>query len=342
MLITLADRSFPFDGDTPAETALPPAQKGVVRLAEALAAAGHTVRVFNLCELAGVVRDVSWVPLEEAAATTTDLFIAHQDPELLDVVPDVKTRVLWMTGSGRALVRPEPFASAARHRPVLVYQGQAHLATFPDALLALDGTCIPNGVGDAFRNAAEPAPSVTPRAVVTTHPLRGLEWLVGLWRRRIHGRLPWAELHVFSSALHGAAEGRPLAPAYDRIHALVSAAGKSGVQICKPLPDAEMAEFLRTARVHLYPSDESEVAAMTLAESQAVGLPAVARPLGAAGERIQDGKTGFLARDDNAFAEYAIRLLDDQATHARMSEHACAQGSQAWSSVAAQFEALAR
>ncbi len=340
MLVTLADRSFPFDGTTPADRALPPAQKGIVGLADALAAAGHTVRVFNRCELAAVVRGVSWVPLEEASAATTDLCIAHQDPELLDLVPDIRTRILWMTGSGRDLIRPEPFASAARHRPVLVYQSQAHLATIPDALLAFDGASIPNGVGDAFLHADAPAPSVTPRAVVTTHPLMGLEWLVGLWRRRIHGRLPWAELHVFSSALHGASEGRFLTPAFARIHALVNAAGKSGVRVCRPLPDAAMAEFLRTARVHLYPSDEREVSAMTLAESQAVGLPAVVRPLGAAPERIVDGKTGFLAPDDNAFAEYAIRLLDDPATHARMSEHARERGGQAWSSVARRFEAL--
>ena len=342
MLVTIADRSFPFDGNTPAETAMPPAQKGVVALAEALAAAGHTVRVFNNCEMSTVVRDVSWVPLEEAAAASTDLCIAHQDPELLDLVPDIKTRVLWMTGSGKPLVQPERFAAAARHRPVLVYQGEAHLATSPDALLAFDGARIPNGVGEAFLNTEESRPSVSPRAVVTTHPLLGLEWLIGLWRRRIHGRLPWAELHVFSAALHGASEGRPPARAYERIHAIVTAAAKSGVHVHKPLPDAEMAEFLGTARVHLYPSHESEVSAMTLAESQAVGLPAVARPLGAAGERILDGKTGILAKDDNAFAEMAIRLLDDQATHARMSEHARERGGQPWSAVAREFEALTR
>ena len=342
MLVTIADRSFPFDGNTPCEIALPPGQKGVVELAEALAQAGHTVRVFNQCEMSTVVRDVSWVPLEEAAAASTDLCIAHQDPELLDLVPDIKTRVLWLTGSGKPLVKPERFAAAARHRPTLVYQGDAHLKTIPDALLAFEGARIRNGVGEAFLNAEEPRPAVSPRAVVTTHPLLGLEWLIGLWRRRIHGRLPWAELHVFSSALHGASEGRSPAPAYERIHAIVTAAEKSGVHVHKPLPDAEMVEFLRAARVHLYPSHETDVSAMTLAESQAVGLPAIARPLGAAGERILDGKTGFLAKDDNAFAEYAIRLLDDQATHARMSEHARERGGQSWSSVAEAFEALTR
>ncbi len=321
---------------------MPPAQKGLVDLAEALAASGHTVRVFNNCELATVVRDVSWVPLEEAAAASTDLLVAHQDPELLDLVPDVGTRVLWLTGSGRPLVKPEPFAAAARHRPLLVYQGEAHLKTIPDAFLAFDGARIPNGVGVAFLEAEEPVPSVTPVAVVTTHPLLGLEWLIGIWRRRIHGRLPWAELHVFSSALYGAVEGRSPAPAYARIHAVVQAAEKSGVRVRKPLQDHEMVKVLRSARVHLYPSDDNEVAAATLAESQAVGVPAVARPLGAVGERIADGTTGVLAGDDNAFAEYAIRLLDDQATYSRMSEHARESSGVAWSKVASRFVELTR
>ncbi len=342
MLITIADRSFPFDGNTRDESALPPAQKGLVHLAEALVSAGHTVRVFNKCEIATVVRDVSWIPLDEAAAASTDLCIAHQDPELFDLVPDIGTRVLWLTGSGRPLVKPEPFAAAARHRPLLAYQGEAHLKTLPDAFLAFEGTRIPNGVGQVFLEADAPVPASTPTAVVTTHPLLGLEWLIGLWRRRIHGRLPWAELHVFSAALQAASEGRTVAGSYARIHAIAAAAEKSGVRIRRPLPDTELVEVLRTARVHLYPSDPNEVAALTLAESQAVGLPAVARPQGAAGEQIQDGKTGFVCDDDNQFAENAIRLLDDHATFARLSEHARERRKRPWSAVAEEFLALTR
>lgn len=53
-------------------------------------------------------------------------------------------------------------------------------------------------------------------------------------------------------------------------------------------------------------------------------------------------KTGFLAKDDNAFSKYAIRPFGDQAPHRRMSEHARERGGQPWSSAAGEFEALNR
>lgn len=342
MLVTIADRSLPFDGGTRADTPQGPSEKAVAELAEAFARRGHAVRVFNRCPVRTAVNGVSWTPLDEAAAARTDLLLVHQDPALLDLVPDAKARVLWLTRPGTGLARPEAFAAAARHRPVLAYQGEAHVPTIPDGLLGLEGARVPVGVAAPFLEAEAPSPSVTPMAVVTTHPQLGLEWLLDLWRRRVHPRLPWAELHVVSAALAGAEAGRSLAGPLQRIHALARAAAKAGVRIRAPGTDAETAAFLRTVRVHLYPSDPREVLAATLAESQAAGIPAIARPLGAAPERILEGRTGFLARDDAAFAEYAFRLLDDQATFARMSEHALAERrGRPWEAVAEEFEALA-
>ena len=36
---------------------------------------------------------------------------------------------------------------------------------------------------------------------VTTHPLKGIDWLVELWLELIHHKLPWVELHIYSKLL---------------------------------------------------------------------------------------------------------------------------------------------
>ncbi len=341
MLITIVDRSLPFDGTTREHTPQGPSQKAVAELAEALARREHAVRVFNLCEKATAANGVSWTPLSEAAAARTDLLIAHQDPSLLDTVSDADRRVLWLTRPGTALARPEAFAAAARHRPVLVYQGESHVPTIPDGLLGLDGARIPIGVAAPFLEAPAPSPSVTPMAVATTHPLLGLEWLLGIWRRRVHARLPWAELHVVSAALSRPDAGLLPEGPWRRIHALARAAEKAGVKLIPPATDRATAKMLGRMRVHLYPSDAREVLAATLAETQATGIPAVARPLGAVNDRILDGKTGFVTADEETFVDYTIRLLDDQATFSRLSEHAVAeQRGRPWDRVAEDFEEL--
>ncbi len=117
-----------------------------------------------------------------------------------------------------------------------------------------------------------------------------------------------------------------------------------GVRLRRPRADPEMADAYRQARAHLYPGSERDVLCSTLAESQAVGLPAVARPLGAADERIRDGETGYLAPDDDAFANLAVCLLDDSDIFNRLSEEARADRKGAtWDRAADEIErALAR
>ena len=46
---------------------------------------------------------------------------------------------------------------------------------------------------------------------------------------------------------------------------------------------------IRDFRVHLYPSHKFEVSAFSLSETQALGMPAIVRPLGSAAEKIYNG-----------------------------------------------------
>jgi glycosyltransferase involved in cell wall biosynthesis len=102
-----------------------------------------------------------------------------------------------------------------------------------------------------------------------------------------------------------------------------------------------MAALYRAARLHLYPGHPDDMACWTLMETQACGLPAVARPLGAVHERLRDGQTGQTAPDDEAFANVAIRLLsDDQAFWSMSRDAHLLQRDRSWDVVAAEFDAL--
>ena len=63
----------------------------------------------------------------------------------------------------------------------------------------------------------------------------------------------------------------------------------------------------------LYRGDINETFCMAVGEAQAMGMPAVVTDLGSMRERVIDGETGFVARDDQAFADAAVKLLTDDA-----------------------------
>jgi glycosyltransferase involved in cell wall biosynthesis len=99
-----------------------------------------------------------------------------------------------------------------------------------------------------------------------------------------------------------------------------------------------MIEVYRQARAHLYPGSERDMLCSTLAESQSVGLPCVARPLGAAKERMRDGKSGYLVDTDDGFAAAAKALLLDTDVFNGFSEHAReSQENESWDHAAGQL-----
>ena len=342
MRITFIDDSIPFDGLTPPARPLGTAEKAFASLPDALSRRGHEVLVFNRCPYRITIEGAVWEPWETDRPAETDVLVAFRKPALLDAVKQAGRRVLWLANGAGYLDRPANRASLEALRPTLVFMGAFHRGTW-SGTPELPVEVIPPGLRRDYLD--EPDEEITPAnppvAVATTHPLHGLDWLLDVWVDRVHPRNPEAVLHVYSAALDKAELGGPLAEPFRAVYEKYKAAREHGVAVRPPLADPGMADAYRAARAHLYPGSPREAYCGTLSESQAVGLPAVARPLGAAPERVIDGETGFLAPDEETFAEATLRLLDDDEVYARLSVGARDQGrGRGWDRTAAAFEAL--
>ncbi|MGH6719758.1 MAG: glycosyltransferase, partial [Alphaproteobacteria bacterium] len=325
----------------PLNQALGGAEKAVCGLAAALARRGHRVTVANGTPAPVDHAGVAWRPLGAAAPGACDLLIALRRPELLDIVPNAGRRLLWLAGPAHYLKDPVHAAMLDRHPMAkLVFHGDTHRGSWhgdPDRVVVV----VP-GVARCYREAGPMTSYHPPRAVVTTHPRMDLDWLITLWTRAIAPRVVDAELLVYSGALATAAAGGDVAQDLAPVLRAALGAADAGVRLVRPLADPDMAEAYRTARVHLYPGHTKEVYAATLAESQATGLPAVGRKRGAVPERVRDGRTGYLVPDDEAFANCAVLLLNDDAVFSvRSRDCRSLQRGRDWDAAAAEFEAVA-
>ena len=91
----------------------------------------------------------------------------------------------------------------------------------------------------------------------------------------------------------------------------------------------------------LYRGDINETFCLAVGEAQAMGVPAVVQNYGSVVERVVDGETGYVADDDQAFAEAAIKLLSDEELWRRQHRTALdKQRSWRWQDAAAAFENL--
>ncbi len=338
MRITLIDDSIPFDGFTPGNRPLGGAEKAFASLPGALVRRGHQVTVINRCRFAMTIEGAQWLPFDKERPAAADLLVAYRRPELLGAIRNSAKRVLWLAQPARLIAKQREVLDA--YKPILVFQSRAHHETWHGLLTAC---MIPPGVRQDYLNEAVPEPVHPPRAVCTTHPAHGLDWLIRLWVERVHPACPEAELHVYSAVLDKGQTGQEVPDGIKPVLAQALAARAQGVIIHAPKSDPGMAEAYLAARVHLYPGHVDDMASWTLAESQALGLPAVARPLGAAPERIRNAETGYVVPDDEAFANVTLQLLTNGDLFWGMNRDCrLHQRDRSWDAVAADFEAIAK
>ena len=338
--VVMADDGIAFDGAIAATAPLGGAETAFVALAEALSRRGHRVEARSRCPVPLDWNGVSWAPLSHGVPAACDLYIGNRGHRVMGLVGGAARRLFWLHNPAGYLKKPRNLWRLAWYRPVLVVTGAYHASTVPPWLLAGGRRIIPYGVLDRFRHAAPREPPA-PRAIFTSNPLRGLDWLLDLWSARIAPAVPGAELHLYAGAATYGAADSPQARRMERILSRADGLGHVGVRRFAPVGHDALAAALAGARVMLYRGDPGETFCLALAEAQAMGVPAVVAPRGAVAERVIDGVTGRVAEDDRAFAAAAIAVLRDDALW--RCWHLASLGSQrglCWDRVAAQFESL--
>jgi glycosyltransferase involved in cell wall biosynthesis len=338
--VVMADDGIAFDG-VMAETApLGGAETAFVALAEALAARGHLVEARNRCCAAVTHNGVRWVPLSRDLPYACDLYIGNRSHKVIGLVGRAGRRVLWLHNPAFYLKKPRNLWRLAWYRPTLVVTGTYHAATIARWLPCAGREIIPYGILDRFRSAPARQPPA-PRAIYTSNPLRGLDWLLDLWVTCIRPAVPQAELHIYAGgAVYGLAD-TPRGRRMDEVLARADALAASGVRRFAPVGRKALARALLDTRVMLYRGDPGETFCLALAEAQAMGVPAVVEPLGSTPERVIDGVTGRVAKDDDAFVAAAVTLLRDDGLWQRWHLAALErQRGLSWDTVGARFEAL--
>jgi glycosyltransferase involved in cell wall biosynthesis len=339
--IIFANRSIPFDGRTLGREPLGGVESALIELTEALARRGHDVVVFNHGAEAMTHRGVEWRPLAGRLPLSADLYVANRDHELLLHVPFARSRALWLHNPGSKAAGWPYRLKMMLLPPKVVVLGTYHLSTCPPWMRPRT-VVIPLGLSEPFRAPRPLRPPPPPRAVFTSNPARNLDWLLRVWAERIHPRLPEAELHLFSGPqVYRMTRGR----GFEYMTRVLAAADQlvgQGVRRHEPIARPALIEHVAAARVMLYRGHEEETFCLALAEAQALGVPCVVQPIGSTIERVRDGETGFVAVDEEGFAEQALRLLRDDALWSAMHANALRlQHGRSWDDVAADFEHLA-
>jgi glycosyltransferase involved in cell wall biosynthesis len=342
-MIVMTDDGLQFDGSTAEQRPLGGAEAAFLSLAEAFAERGHVVHVFNNCNAPLTHNGVDWSPISNGVPEACDLYIGNRGHRLIGLSRRARCRAFWLHNPAGYLLKPRYLWPLFRYRPILVVTGTYHASTVPSWVPSGGRAVIPYGLGRVYREAEVRTDAPPPVAIFTSNPLRGLDWLLDLWAKRIKPAVPRAELHIYAGPQVYGAVGERKADEMSAVLARADALRDAGVRRYAPVPKPDLIGKLRAARAMLYRGDPNETFCLAVAEAQALGLPAVVMPLGALAERVEDGVTGTVARDDDSFVAASVALLRDGALWQRQHRVAITrQKGLSWSEVAARFEALMR
>src|SRR5262249_54471488 len=155
----------------------------------------------------------------------------------------------------------------------------------------------------------------------------GLDWLLALWED-VRERVPGAVLDVFAPKPHQAEANAKLSPL-------------PGVNFRGSVSRHELRREINQARVQLIPGHRAETFCLAAAEAIASGVPVITRGIGALAERVEDGKTGFVAPNREQFVARIAELLSDDLLWVKM-HRACVEDStlKTWDARAEEWERL--
>src|SRR5260370_33531846 len=182
--VVTAEEGMAFDGRTAEAGPLGGAETAFVALAEALAARGHRVAARSRCAAPLTHKGVGWAPLAAGVPQSCDLYIGNRGYKVMGLVPRARRRLFWLHNPARYLKKPRNLWRLAWYRPTLVLCGPYHASSVPPWLPCGGRVIFPSGILGQFPETAPPEPPA-PAPGLTPHPVRGLDWRLGLWGGRI-------------------------------------------------------------------------------------------------------------------------------------------------------------
>lgn len=339
--IIIADTTGRYDGRDLELRPLGGTESSVIRCARELARRGHAVSVYTNCAAPIEHGGVAWRPLSDTPPESCDLYIAVHQPKLLGFIRKPKRRAIWVLWPVSQLKHYKKLWRMWLYRPIPILISQYQAKTY-SPFLPRQGQqiVIPLGLPDDLRGYAPHASPPARRAIFASIPRRNLKRLVEIWASSILPRVPDAVLEVY-----GVTQLKPGQDAWTLWEGGLLPAGlpdhvKRSVRVHPSASRRELAEAMRESRVMLYLGDKAEAFCLSVAEAQALGVPAVVAPVSVLPERVIDGVTGFHHADPDRFADATVALLTDDSLW--RSQHEAALREQQGISWAEQAELLER
>ena len=295
-------------------------QRVLIHFSRELVRKNHKVTIYNNTAIKKNDGGVYWRNISEASNSLveSDVCIICNDVDFLNFNIKAKLKLFWINSDIDLNNYKKTMINLLKNKFIILYNSDALIFKLPHNFKYIPKIQFNIGFNDDFFQN-ENFNINNCNALVTIHPLRGLDWLLDIWANIISLKLPWAEMHIYSHTLYK--KGFVNNVKINNLKLKLFKYKNSGILIKKPQVESDFINTLSNYRVHLNPSKDIMAIPSSIIESQARGIPIVSRENDDVYNYIYNNETGYITNEKNIFSNKTIDLLTNNSLFLRMKSN---------------------
>lgn len=324
MKICFLDKTtFEYDFNDKYSPLLRGAETILINLSKSISLLGHEVFVFNNCRKSIKNNNYHWNNINQLINKNNyfDVAITNADANLLNLVNAKKKIVLsYSLQPIEKFLRKKQLFPYIKHRPKIFFLGEYHKKKRSNFLSLFGSEIYTPGIDDIFLESKIKFPKNSNQAIFTSRSDRNLNILLEIWNNYI---LPKSTNHKLL-----------ITPNNEDANFLK----KKNIYFRKMDLQGNLIKDLLCSKMMLVPGHKAELFCLAAEEARELCLPIITLGIGSLKERVEHGKTGFIAKNYSEFAQYTLDLFKQDDLYNNLVKNLLElRGSKSWLNAAKNF-----
>ena len=292
------------------------AENAIINLSSEFAKLGNKVYVYNSCLDNITLNNVHWINLNNTNKDILyDYAFTNNDMRLFN---RVKAKHYFAFShsvqSIEKFIRKRQLLSYLKFKPKLILLGKYHNQTRNFLLKIFGRINIQWAVDPIFIDTKINDSLVENRAIFTSREDRNLDILINIWKNKIFPKNNKIKLFITPTNL------------IDKT---------CNIFLRNFGPKELLIQDLLKSKVALIPGHKAELFCIAAEEAREMCVPIITLGIGALSERVIHGVTGFIAKNNDEFSYYTLKLFNDENLWKKIRSNLInLRGTKKWSNVA--------
>lgn len=324
MKICFLDKtSFEYDFNDKYSPLLRGAETILINLSKSISLLGHEVFIFNNCRKSIKNNNYHWNSINQLINKNNyfDVAITNADANLLNLVNAKKKIVLsYSLQPIEKFLRKKQLFPYIKHRPKIFLLGEYHKKKRSIFLSLFGSEIYTPGIDDIFLESKIKFPKYSNQAIFASRSDRNLNILLEIWNNYI---LPKSTNYKLL-----------ITPNNEDANFLK----KKNIYFRKMDLQGNLIKDLLSSKMMLVPGHKAELFCLAAEEARELCLPIITLGIGSLKERVEHGKTGFIAKNYSEFAQYTLDLFKQDDLYNNLVKNLLElRGSKSWLNAAKNF-----